>query len=67
VSLCFIVVFNLTKETRRRVWIGKGEIRAGGIGEGGREENILSSNRTHETFTFTVPPVVAVMNYMISV
>ncbi len=68
-ALLFVLVIKLTKETRRRGWRGRdrdGEIGKEQIGEGGCEETLHCWSQTWETCRFTVPPAVALFNYISS-
>ena len=68
-AILLVLVIKLTKETRRRVWRGRdrdGEIGKGQIEEGGCEETFHCLILTKEKCRFTVPPAVALLNYISS-
>ncbi len=70
IYVCLVVyVIRLTKETRRRVTRGRGrdgDIREGEIGQKGCEQTFLCLSLTWETWRFTAPPAVALINYISS-
>jgi hypothetical protein len=57
-ALSFILKINLNKDIR------DGEFGDGGMGGGGCEETIPCLSLNQETFRSTVPPAVALLNYM---
>ncbi len=68
-AILLVLVIKLTQETRRRVWRGRdrdGEIGKRQIVEGGCEETFHCWSQTWETCRFTVPPAVALLNYISS-
>jgi len=68
-AILLVLAIKLTKETRRRVWRGRdrdGEIGKRQIVEGGCEETFHCWSQTWETCRFTVPPAVALLNYISS-
>ncbi len=68
-AILLVLAIKLTKETRWRVWRGRdreGEIGKRQIVEGGCEETFHCWRQTWETCRFTVPPPVALLNYISS-
>jgi hypothetical protein len=68
-AILLVLIIKLTKETKRRVWRGRdrdGEIGKGQIGEGGCEKTFHCLIQTKEKCRFTVPPAVALLNYISS-
>ncbi len=68
-AILLVLKIKLTKETRRRAWRGRerdGEIGNRQIVEGGYEETFLCLIQTKKKFRFTVPPAVALLNYISS-
>jgi hypothetical protein len=68
-AILLVLVIKLTKETRKRVWRGRdreGEIGKRQIVEGGCKETFHCLSQTWETCRFTVPPAVALLNYISS-
>ncbi len=68
-AILLVLEIKLIKETRRRVRRGRdwdGEIGKGQIGEGGCDETLLCLILNWEACTFTVPPAVALLNYISS-
>ncbi len=68
-AILLVLVIKLTKETRWRAWRGRdreGEIGKGQIREGGYEWTFHCLSQTWETCRFTVPPAVALLNYISS-
>jgi hypothetical protein len=66
-AILLVLLIKLTQDTRRRVWRGRdmdGEIRRGQIGEGGCEETFHCLSQTWVACRFTVPPAVALLNYI---
>jgi hypothetical protein len=64
-AILLVFVIKMTKETRLRVWRGRdmdGEIGKRQIREGGCEETYHCLSQTWETWTFTEPPAVALLN-----
>ena len=68
-AILLVLAIKLTKETRRRAWRGRdrdGEKGKGQIVEGGCEETFLCLSLNREACRFTVPPAVALSNYISS-
>ncbi len=68
-AILLVLVIKLTKETRRRAWRGRdreGEIGKRQIVERGYEWAYLCLIQTKEKCRFTVPPAVALLNYISS-
>ncbi len=68
-AILLVLIIKLTREMRRRVWRGRdmdGEIERGQIREGGCEETFLCLSLNWEACRFTVPPPVALLNYILS-
>ncbi len=68
-AILLVLLIKLTKETRGRDWRGRdrdGEIGKRQIVEGGCEESFLCLSLNWEACRFTVPPVVALLNYISS-
>jgi hypothetical protein len=68
-AILLVLAIELTKVTRRRAWRGRdraGEIGKRQIVEGGYEWTFHCLNQTWETCRFTVPPEVALLNYISS-
>ena len=68
-AILLVLLIKLTQDTRRRVWRGRdmyGEIGKGQIGEGGCEETFHCLIQTKGKCRFTVPPAVALLNYISS-
>jgi hypothetical protein len=68
-AILLVIIIKLTQETRRRVWRGRdmgGETGKGQIVEGGCEETFHCLIQTKEKCRFTVPPAVALLNYVSS-
>ncbi len=66
-AILLVLLIKLTQETRRRDWRGRdrdGEIGKRQIIEGGCVETFHCSSQTWETCRFTVPPAVALLNYI---
>ena len=68
-AILLVLAIKLTKVTRRRAWRGRdraGEIGKRQIVEGGYEWTFHCLSQTLETCRFTVPPAVALLNYISS-
>ncbi len=68
-AILLILAIKLTKETWWRDWRGRdwdGEIGKGQIIEGGCEETFHCWSQTWKTCRFTMPPAVALSNYISS-
>ncbi len=68
-AILLVLAIRLTQETRGRDWRGRdtdGEIGKRQIGEGGCEETFHCLSLNWEACRFTVPPAVALLNYISS-